>query len=546
MVSVASQPQRDISSVGPPPTAQTSCPRRSGPWRWWLGGLVLAAYLLTASGHIQTIDAQQELQVAARLVHGGGLSIRSIEFQGGGTEPGRDGQQYAAHDLGMSFVYAPIALAPGAVTRAGEPTELMVFGAGFVNAVIGAAAVFVMADLLAQLGLDRRAAAMASLGFAFATMQWVYAHIAFDVTANALAILVAVWCVVRSRGVAPHWWLLAGGTALGLAVTIRTDTLLLVPFLSIPVIDGIWHVRSRVREPVSRCLAWAMPVAAGAGLNGWYNWFRFGSVFDNGHLHDPLLRPTTPVVNGLAGQLVSPGKGMLLFSPFALVALAGWPSFIRRQRSLAIALALAIVANLVAHARLADWSGAEAWGSRHTMQILALLVLPAAYLLDHLRGSPATVTGPAQQRHRLALGGIGLVALSGIAVQLTAVGADYLPVGHLQSVTHPPHNGAEWQEANWQPADSQIWLGAAALGRSLDGQAPYPDNRHGGIVPPPVPRLDLWWTREVTAERYVAAATVAPPLLSIALVAAAIGLVNALSDYDPDRMSRALGARSRP
>lgn len=499
----------------------------------WLSVLVLAVYLLTASGHVQTLDAQQEIYVATRLVSGHGLTIRSIEFAGGGTQRGRDGRQYAAHDLGMSLVYAPLALLPRTTGPTGNPTMLMAFLSGLLDAVLGAAAVSVMALLLTELGIRPRAAALSSLCLAFATMHWVYAHVAFDVTANALAILVAVWCAVRARRSAPARWLFAGGCALGLAITIRTDTLLLAPLLSIPVLTGVWKVRRSLRQIVVRCLAWGGPLLAAVALNGWYNWYRFGSILDNGHRHDPLLRTTTPLLTGLGGQLVSPGKGMLFFSPLVLAALVGWPTFIRRHRVLALALGATIAASLVAHARLADWPGDSAWGARHTVPVLALVLLPMAFLFDDLLRTGAGPTRVSRVRNRVAWAGIAILAIAGFAVQLTAVGADYQQSARLHTRAEEVHTGAEWQAAYWKPGRSQIVRGAKALGRSFAGKDPYSYDPPAVDAGHPTPRLDLWWVRELTSRRYVTAAEVAPPLLLLAAAVAGAGLVSALR-REPD------------
>lgn len=491
--------------------------------------MVLAAYLLTASGHIQTIDAQQELKVATRVVSGHGFTIRSVPFAGGGTRRGQDGRQYAAHDLGMSFVYAPLTLLPGTVGRGGEPTQLMVLASGLLDAVIGAMTVFVMADLLVRLGIGRRAAGLTTLLFAFTTMQWVYAHIAFDAASTALAVLGAVWCLVRDRAAPSARWLLAGGAALGAAVAIRSDSLVLVPFLSIPVLARVWIARHRLRDVVLPCAAWALPVLTAVALNGWYNWFRFGSILDNGHLKDPLLRNTTPLVEGLAGQLISPGKGTLFFSPLVLVALAGWLTFARRERLLAATFGATIVANLLAHARFVDWSGASAWGSRHTMPVLALLLLPIAYLLDRFLPTRAVAAEEPGRPRRLARRSVVAIALVGLAVQITGVAVDYQQVGRASAGASTGTSTSRFQEANWKPSASQIWLGAKAIGRSVTGGDPYP-----GPSPQPPDRFDLWWVRELTAGRYVVAAVVAPPLLLAAAVVTALGLMRALRDEEGD------------
>ena len=88
---------------------------------------------------------------------------------------------------------------------------------------------------------------------------------------------------------------------------------------------------------------------------------------------------------GLAGLLVSPARGLLVFSPFLVFVPIGLRERFRspESRGLAVALSLAVVAQLVLYAK-GDWRSGESWGPRWLTDLLPILIwmlAPAARVL---------------------------------------------------------------------------------------------------------------------------------------------------------------------
>jgi len=507
---------------GPPATG------RRGHWRRWLLVLFLAVFAFTASGHIQTIDAEQELSVAASLRAGHGVASYMTAAHGGGTTPGRGGRNYAAHDLGESLLYLPLTLVPGtvrvvtgqacwpphttlcsAVRDAAVPTPRLELLASFLNPVLGAVLLLVFAEVLTGLGFDRRVAVLTTLLVGFTSVLWVYSHISFDATADALFILVAVLGLVRFERApdAPTRQLWVAGAALGAAIVVRSDTVALVPALSIPVVVALWRQRRTLGSAVRSALAWGIPLVTALAVNGWYNWLRFGSPTDNGNLHDPLLKLTTPLVDGLLGQTLFPGKGMLFYTPLLLIALVGWPRFVREHRVLGLTLLLTILTALVVHAPLADWSGDDAWAARHTIPVTALALVPLAYVVRDL------------VRHQLARAvsvAVVVLAVVGLVVQLSGVLADYRAVNYTK---HGKGVLVLNDIGRFEAVD-----GLRALGRSVEGRDPYVGASPDLLDPAPIPRLDLWWVRERAYGREPLLTIVVPLGLLLVALGAAVKL----------------------
>jgi hypothetical protein len=64
------------------------------------------------------------------------------------------------------------------------------------------------------------------------------------------------------------------------------------------------------------------------------------------------------------------------------VALFAFLRFTKRFRYIVLAMALTILPNLYVHAQTLTWSGDYAWGPRYTVFALAILFLPAGFLVE--------------------------------------------------------------------------------------------------------------------------------------------------------------------
>jgi hypothetical protein len=150
-----------------------------------------------------------------------------------------------------------------------------------------------------------------------------------------------------------------------------------------------------------------------------YNYVRYGDWGSNGYEQEAGF--TTPLLEGLGGLLLSPGKSLLLYAPVVLLApIACW--LLARRGGLPGRVAVLLiagetVAGLVLNAMWWAWTGNFAWGPRLIMPLLPLLVWPIGALLD---GPARLVAARARQAARggwVLLGGLGaLVSLPGAFV----------------------------------------------------------------------------------------------------------------------------------
>jgi hypothetical protein len=96
-------------------------------------------------------------------------------------------------------------------------------------------------------------------------------------------------------------------------------------------------------------------------------------------------------ISGPAGLLISPNRGLLVFSPIVLIALAGLPLTLKRgARSPALWCALAALCQFVVYGSYSVWWAGHTYGPRYMLDVLPLLVPTTAILLARSRLSRLT------------------------------------------------------------------------------------------------------------------------------------------------------------
>jgi hypothetical protein len=238
------------------------------------------------------------------------------------------------------------------------------------TALLGKAAAALFSSLAAAvifLAVGRRRpveeAVLTAAVFALGTSVWSTSQALWQHPAAVLFLSLAVLCLVRS-GEDPVW---AGraGLPLALAVAARHADVLLVAVMAAGI--ALWRPRQ-----IGRLLIWAAPAALFVLL---YQWIYFGAPWRHG-FSGSLGRFSEPWGVGHAGLLVSPAKGLLVFTPVVVVAAAGMVRAFRRgERWLVGTLAAGSAAHWLLMGRWSEWHGGESWGPRMMTDALPLLFL---------------------------------------------------------------------------------------------------------------------------------------------------------------------------
>jgi hypothetical protein len=218
---------------------------------------------------------------------------------------------------------------------------------------------------------ERRALAVSGLA-AVASMLWPYSKIGMETTLMAmlaLSFLAAAWAARRPS---PLRFVLAG-VACGLTANSKPyGGLLLIGVL--PLLVQAFRALPR-EQRVRSLVAFLAPMLVAVVAIGWYNWYRSGSVtnFVDAFQSTPVAAPISAL-----GLFLSPGKGLLWYSPLVILGLRGWRTMSRGDRPLALGVLLAVAMNTAVISISIVWSD-ETWGPRYLVPSAWLLLLPLAW-----------------------------------------------------------------------------------------------------------------------------------------------------------------------
>src|SRR5205823_6225782 len=204
---------------------------------------------------------------------------------------------------------------------------------------VSAATVLVVALISREIGFRWRTTIGIALLYGFATVAWFYSNILFSEPLVGLATAIAFYGLVRFKRDLSLRWLAITGGAVALACLARTDSLVLI-FLPVSfyLVPKVILPAVRWSEQLRRTGAYGVPVA-GAGLVVLaHDWIRYGSPLTTGY-GLPGMGFTFPFLRGIYGLLLSPAAGLFVFMPVMILAVVGFPRFLRSHRGAALLIA---------------------------------------------------------------------------------------------------------------------------------------------------------------------------------------------------------------
>lgn len=305
-------------------------------------------------------------------------------------------QPYAGYAIGLSLLMLPL-VAVGALLFH-DPRLLVTL----LEPTVTALTVVALNLLLVELGCSWRRSVAIAVAYAFGTLAWHYSGILFTEPVIGLVLVAAVLGMVRLRRYGSTRWLVIAGTAAGVAVLMRWDSILTVAG---PVgLCALWVVGrtpAPLRLRILKLAAFAAPIAIAVGIALAYDALRFGQPLGGPYAADPLGF-SSPILKGVFGLLLSPGVGLFVYAPVLLMSVLVFPRFVR-QWKVEAALILALFAVRVAFfAHYWAWDGGATWGPRFLVPLIPLLLVPLAFLPRDRRIEVATI----------------VLAAAGVAIQL--------------------------------------------------------------------------------------------------------------------------------
>lgn len=399
----------------------------------WLFATFQFFYLLTSTGRVRTPDEYNTLYTTeSLLLHGTTAVPQAVRLNNFYGRFDIHGQPRAAYPPGQALAVSPwyavghyvLAHLPG--VPAEDKDLIVAFAACLSSATFAALTVTFFFLLLAGIGIPHRTALLATAMLGLATPVFAYSAWLFSEPLSAAIFTGAAWLLFAQESVlssspapiSPTRPAVAG-LILGLSTWVRPTNVLAITVFAIAILST--RPKTAIKPAVIFCAASALGVAILLAHNA----LLFGSPLAFGY---PAVAEgarrlnsfSTPILTGLFGFLLSPGKSIFIFAPPVIFGIAGLAALWRRSRGLATVGFLLPLADLFFFARFAQWEGGYCVGPRYLVPALVFLCLGLGPVLAEARPTTKVLAA-------VLFGAGTLVQLISIA---TSFMEDQVPRGH--------------------------------------------------------------------------------------------------------------------
>ncbi|UCE18757.1 MAG: DUF2079 domain-containing protein [Gemmatimonadota bacterium] len=319
-----------------------------------------------------------EYEIIHNIMRLGSFELKDEQFHEISAARGQDGKLYSPHGLGQSLIMLPFYYCgEGLAKLFPQFPEMRIhhFCISLMNPAITALTCTLVYLFHRKLGYRTKTAIGVSCIYGFCTLAFPYTKVSFDVTLTAFLLLSAAYSVVLFRQTFSSRWIFLSGILLGFSLLTRIASLLVLPFFSIYVYSCLKDNGRPFRSIGKQLILYALPILFFIILVGWYNSVRFGVFYQDGHSADSAVKLTTPVLVGVVGQLISPGKGLFLYSPILLFSFLGVRRFYHTHKREMLLFCSLICVNLLFYSKLSNWSGDWCWGPRFTLPIVPFFII---------------------------------------------------------------------------------------------------------------------------------------------------------------------------
>jgi len=295
-------------------------------------------------------------------------------------------------------------------------------------------------------GLSSRGAALlSSLALFLGTPLLYYATIEpyMSHVPGTLLTALIVYILVRHRQHAASWFFV--GLLLGMALLVRWQlALYAIPIGLLALAKGQWR-KLLLLSVGFLLLAWHLP----------YSWWRmFGSPW----VVPAAIQGQQAFLSGpvyIREVLLSPQRGLLLWSPLTILALFGLAILFRTHRALSVTMILMFLLQVLMNASLFDWGGGWAFGMRRMTELYPVWVIGLSTVVQ-----AAWSAGTTTRRGVLARWGTTFLITLAVAFGLL------LFLSHLNYVNTNlahPEGGPIWAEIKYQFTQSDFRITAQVI-----------------------------------------------------------------------------------
>ncbi|HXO25997.1 MAG TPA: hypothetical protein VOA80_01505 [Thermoanaerobaculia bacterium] len=361
-----------------------------------LGVVCLAAYLANSRLYPAAGDVMSTRLIPFALLGWGTLTLEPFrdEFMAQGPldwfVQDRGGSLVSLFPVGAAVVALPVYIPCYLWLRAhGHDSPLYLFKASPVAEKLAASAIaslcVAVLFLLLCRRLSARTAAAVALAFGLGTSMWtISSQNLWQHGPGVLCLLLGMLALELPRSGST---LVAAGLFLGMAVAVRPQNgLFLAAAAAYLWVRGESRGHS-MRAVLRLALGSLLPLAAMTAYNLRYYHILlggYGGLYGQ-ELFTRFIRPTR-LLQGFSGLLLSPNRGLLMFSPVVVLGCWGMARALRRWRSepLLAAFSGAALAYALLHASFTTWWGGWCFGPRFLTETLPVLAVASSLVVPSL------------------------------------------------------------------------------------------------------------------------------------------------------------------
>ncbi|MFH0926566.1 MAG: hypothetical protein V1872_13210 [bacterium] len=361
-------------------------------WAIFLFISLLFIYLLNMGGHFYSADGVTRYAAARSLVEDHDLSLKEFgryypaDKLYGATEDKKryygNGRQQLQYILLIPLYIFGDFVAYLFPRYDLENTHIL-FSYAF-NSIVTALTALIFYYICLQLGYTLQTSILTTLIYGLATMTFPYANFLNNQVLGVFFILLSFFFLISYRKKRENRWLIPFAFGLVGATFSRREFAIIGVFFSVYIIS--WELRRFYLKRIIFMIFFILSLAYG------YNYLHFKNLAILNTVNHFWLgfistikgsgRFTTPLLTGLYGNLLSPGKSIFLYSPILILALFFGRAFYKKNRLEALLSFIIIVSFILFISKLDNWSGNWCWGNRHLLIIIPFLTLPLAGAIE--------------------------------------------------------------------------------------------------------------------------------------------------------------------
>ncbi|MCX6044900.1 MAG: hypothetical protein NT075_07285 [Chloroflexi bacterium] len=349
-----------------------------------LFGFLFACYLFTYTGVIDSSDGLSMFSTAESMVRRGQIDSNQLLWMGSQQgNLGPDGDLYSRKGLGMTLLALPLLW-----LAQRWPAIGLVQAAMLLNPLLTAWTGALLYRCGRRLGWSQNSALATALIFGLATLAWPYAQTFFSDPVCGWALFAAFYGLLSYGQTGRKLYLAAGSLAWSLAYLTRTVNLITLPIFVIALLIVLRH-RTQTQPPDKVAslanyrllivrnwrpiISFFLPVIAAGLLSLWWNWLRYGNIWDSGYVASESFSANW--LMGISGLTLGPARGLIWYSPALLLGIFGVSWFWKQARwVLGVALSISLIYVLL-YGKWYMWHGGYSWGPRFLAPVLPFLAL---------------------------------------------------------------------------------------------------------------------------------------------------------------------------